>query len=277
MDGLGDTGGALTFFARHAQIASIATKSPHLGLEAMSFTAKSTSVLRTRLDSQTPTDSKVFWHISLLWGIEILMRNFKGAIVHGKMLRSLFEKQALDGQIEVSMLRAVLYNDSHLLCMTMQPSVFDYETWVPNTYKKLRELAEKATPALAESKLCALDASIEDTLLRTIFSERRRDTEIWGQYPDLSGSLGRAVDAWLAVKCHIHIGLLVKYALKCMEDAEQASPARVSYLYTQAYLSLAALYWTRSLRAGFMIVCGVEIHDSQRPILNKLHDALVPK
>jgi hypothetical protein len=70
MDGLRDKGGALTFLARHAQIASVATRNSRLSVEALAFTAKSTSVLRSRLAAELALDSTVYWHISLLWGSE---------------------------------------------------------------------------------------------------------------------------------------------------------------------------------------------------------------
>ena len=73
---------------------------------------------------------------------------------------------------------------------------------------------------------------------------------------------------------HIHIARSVKHALKSMEEADRAPPSRAGYLYTQAYLSLTALYWTRTIGAGWMMVCGVEIHDSQSPLLNKIREAL---
>jgi hypothetical protein len=274
MDGLQDKGGALTFLARHAQIASVATRNSKLGLEAMSFTAKSTSVLRTRLEGNVALDSTVYWHISLLWGIEILMRNFKGAIVHGKMLRSLLEKQSRDGEVDLNMLRAVLYNDSHLLCMTMQPSVFDYDTWIPDLYKGVRQLAAEKLPSLREPPREELDASIEGEFLQNVFSERRRHTRIWGLHPDLSATIGTEVDVWLAVKCHIDVGQLVKHTVQCMDEADSSPPSRAGYLYAQSYLSLALLYWIRLIKAGFMMVCGVETHDSQRTLLSKLREAL---
>lgn len=178
MDGLRDKGGALKFLARHAQIASIATRNSKLGLEALSFTAKSTSVLRARLAKDTTLDSAVYWHISLLWGIEILMRNFEGAIVHGKMLGSFIKKQAIDRQNDLTMLRVVLYNDSHLLCMTMQPSVIDYDVWIPKTYRPLQRLAEKNMSELLAPQEELLDASIQGDFLRIVFAERWRHTKI---------------------------------------------------------------------------------------------------
>ncbi|KAJ9610249.1 hypothetical protein H2200_005026 [Cladophialophora chaetospira] len=274
MDGLRDKGNALTFLARQARIASIATRNSKLGLEALSFSAKSTSELRTRLEKDGTIDSAVYWHISLLWGIEILMRNFKGAIVHGKMLNSLLRNQSVSGNVDLTMLRAVLYNDAHLLCMTMQPSVFDYETWIPNTCKPLRLLAEKHMPSLAEPQKEALDPTIEGDFLKSVVTERRQHTSIWAQYPDLSGSVSTAVDAWLSMKCHMHVGQMVKHFLKCMQEADRSLPSTQGYLYAQAYLSLAILYSTRTIRAGFMMVCGVEIHDSQRMLLGKLREAL---
>ena len=273
MEGLRDEGGALTFLARHARIASIATTNSKLSLEALSFTAKSTSVLRARLEGNTAVNSAVYWHISLLWGIEILQRNFSNAIIHGKMLRSLLEKQSLKGQVDLAMVRAILYNAAHLDCMTMQPSVFDYENWIPKTFRPLRELAEKDMPALKDPPHEMLDASIEGEFLRGVFADRRRHTRIWYQYPDLSVGISPAVDAWLAVKSHIHVALLVKHAVTSIDETD-LFPSRSASLYAQGYLSLALLYTSRQVRAGFMVVCGVEIHDSQRTILSQLRNVL---
>jgi hypothetical protein len=48
---------------------------------------------------------------SLQAPVEILMGNFASAIIHGRMLRTLFEKQSEIGKLDLAMLRAVLYND----------------------------------------------------------------------------------------------------------------------------------------------------------------------
>jgi hypothetical protein len=158
--------------------------------------------------------------------------------------------------------------------MTMRPSVFDYDSWIPCQYQALRQSAEKQLPMLAPPYREILDESVEGELLQSIFAERRVHSRIWTKSPDPASGQSAAVDAWLVVQSHIHVGKLVKHICTCMNEAKSALLPRASDLYAQAYIALAGLYWTRLIRAGFMYVLGVEIHDSQRTLLVNLRKAL---
>lgn len=79
--------------------------------------------------------------------------------------------------------------------------------------------------------------------------------------------------AWLATDNSIHQGQLLKHDLDVMDMAENALKEDSRRIWTRAYLSLASLYWIRSV-GGWMIIRGIDIYDAQRSILEKLRTSL---
>ena len=277
--GLGDEGGALGFLARYAQVAAITHKDKRMATQALRYSFKSTSVLRERLEHSTvlahkasPLSQQVYWQINMLWGTEILIRNFDAAVVHGKMLRALLEKQAKINQLDVTFLRYVLYNDSHLISSFMVRSVFDYDVWIPEQYKVMEGLAMSEMPDFAEVHAEVIDPSVESDFLRKIFKIRREHVQVWKQRLTSAG-ISPLMYAWLATVNSINQGQLIKRGLDAMERAVKVSKEDAGRLWVEAYLSIACLYWIRSI-GGSMIICGVDIYNSQRPILEKLRTAL---
>lgn len=58
-----------------------------------------------------------------------------------------------------------------------------------------------------------------------------------------------------------------------MDMAPEVSADHVGRLWNEACLSLAALYWIRSI-GGSLIIRGIDVYNSQKPILKKLRGAL---
>jgi hypothetical protein len=277
VQGLGDEGGALGFLARYAHVAAITNKDKRWTTRAFRYTSQSTGVLRERLNDSTalaqkasPLSQQVYWQINMLWGTEILSRNFDAAIIHGRMLRTLLEKQATHKQLDTTFLRYVLYNDSHLIASYMVRSVFDYDHWIPEQYKVMAEMAAAEMPNFDDVHAEEIDASVESDFLQQIFITRREHFEVWKQRTTAAG-ISPLMYAWLATVNSIHQGQLIQHALDAMDMARKAENA--GRLWAEVYLSLAALYWIRSI-GGSMIIRGVDIYDSQRPILEKLRRAL---
>ena len=279
VQGLGDEGGALGFLARYAHVAAITNKDKRMTTRAFRYTSQSTGVLRERLNDSTalaqkasPLSQKVYWQINMLWGTEILSRNFGAAIIHGRMLRTLLEKQATHKQLDTTFLRYVLYNDSHLIASYMVRSVFDYDQWIPEQYKAMEGMAAAEMPNFDDIHAEEIDPSVESDFLHQVFITRREHVEVWKQRTTAAG-ISPLMYAWLATVNSIHQGQLIKHALDAMDMAERVSAGSAGRLWAEVYLSLAGLYWIRSI-GGSMIICGVDIYDSQRPILEKLRMAL---
>ncbi|RVX73376.1 hypothetical protein B0A52_03018 [Exophiala mesophila] len=274
---LHDHGSGLGFLARNAQILNIVSKNQRIQIAAFRYSAASSSILRRRLEQTPELTTTDQWHISMLWGTEILFRNLEAALVHGKMLRRIVEDQAAKGTLDLVAFRHIVYYDIQLCTMLMVRSMFDYFKWVPDQY---RELAAPATSHMKYSKdsldaaVTDLDPCIDKITLLPIFQERRRHMK------EHSFWLRRAFDeihpllyAWLAVCHHICHGQLITHALDSIEKAQVSSREERASLLNQAILALTALYETRAV-GGQLVIRGVEVFEARRAILEKLSLAL---
>lgn len=276
-----DHGSALGFLGRNAQILNIVSKNQRMQHAALRYSAASTSILRKRLEQNpeqnpelTATDQ---WHISMLWGTEILFRNLDAALLHGKMLRRIVEDQAAKGTLDLVAFRFIIYYDIHLCTMLMVRSVFDYFKWVPDQYRKLAAPAAshmKYSKDSLDDAAADLDPCIDKEILLPILQERRRHIK------EHSWWLRKAFDeihpllyAWLAVCHHICHGQLITHALDSIERAQVSSQEEKGSFLSQAVLSLAALYETRSI-GGQLVIRGVDVFEARRAILEKLYLAL---
>lgn len=272
-----DHGSALGFLGRNAQILNIVSKNQRMQLAALRYSAASTSILRQRLEGNPELTATDQWHISMLWGTEILFRNLDAALLHGKMLRRIVEDQAAKGTLDLVAFRFIIYYDVHLCTMLMVRSVFDYFKWVPDQYRKLAAPAAshmKYSKESLDDAAADLDPCIDEEILLPIFQERRRHIK------EHSWWLRKAFDeihpvlyAWLAVCHHICHGQLITHALDSIEKAQVSTQEEKGQLLSQAVLALAALYETRSV-GGQLVIRGVDVFEARRAILEKLYLAL---
>lgn len=274
---LHDRGSALGFLGRNAQILTIVSQNRRIKYAALRYTSDSVAILRTRLEQSPNLSGTDQWHVSMLWGTEILFRNLDAALLHGRMLRRMAEDQAEKGTLDLIALRYILYYDIHLCTMLMVRSVFDYFKWVPEQYRKLAPLATSLMncPVNGEDDAAiGLDPCIPEDILLPIFKERRRHMREYSWWLERSfEEMSLHLNGWLAVCQHICHGQLITYALDCVDDAVASPNEEKGRLFVQAYLSLAALYVTRGI-GGQLIVCGIDIFEARPSILDKLCMAL---
>jgi hypothetical protein len=274
---LHDRGSALGWLGRNGQILSIVSKdNTRVRLAALRYTTQSTEILRKRLEQTTDLSETDQWHISMLWGTEILFRNLNAALLHGRMIRRMVEDQAEKGTLDLIALRYILYYDIHLCTMLMVRSVFDYFLWVPDKYRTLEPLATGLMRFQVDSEddaAVGLDPCIRSGVLLPIFEQRRRHMREYAYWLERSfEALNPYVQAWLAICHHICHGQLITYALDCMDNASQAEDK--AHLLAEAWLSLAALYITRTGAGGQLILLGIDVFEARRSILDKLYTAL---
>ncbi|KIW68809.1 hypothetical protein PV04_04730 [Phialophora macrospora] len=275
---LHDRGSALGWLGRNGQILSIVSKdNTRVKLAALRYTTQSTELLRKRLEQTTALSETDQWHISMLWGTEILFRNLNAALLHGRMIRRMVEDQAEKGTLDLIAFRYILYYDIHLCTMLMVRSVFDYFVWVPDKYRKLEPLATGLMRFPIDSEddaVVGLDPCIRSEVLLPIFQQRRRHMREYAYWLERSfEALNPYLQAWLAICHHICHGQLITYALDCMDNASQAGD-KAHHLLAEAWLSLTALYVTRTGAGGQLIVLGIDVFEARRSILDKLYTAL---
>jgi len=163
--------------------------------------------------------------------------------------------------------------------MLMVRSVFDYFEWVPEKYRKLEPLATSFMkfPNQAQGEDDAaegLDPCIQGNVMLPMFQQRRRHMKEYAWWLGRSfEELNLLLQGWLAICHHVCHGQMITHALDCMENATNPLAER-SRLLAEAYLSLAALYVTRSGAGGQLILCGVDVFEARRAILDKLYTAL---
>jgi len=266
---LNDKGGALGFLARWAQVASNVSGSSDLGLQALRYRSQSTTILREKLKDEGGSISKsTYWHIHTLYTAETLAGNVQGAWLHALLLRRVLEQQSQAGNMDLTYLRYFLYNESQACCMFMTRPVLDYEMWVPEMFKASWHQAADELPYLDTVRSRKLDPAIDSSFLRKIFVLQREDLAVWREASHRSEGLSPILFTWFASRHSMHQVRLVTYALDSMDAARRATAAgRSEFLYKEAYLALAVIYWTR-LIAGNDCIRGVEIFDTKKPILN---------
>ncbi|KAK5054422.1 hypothetical protein LTR84_001312 [Exophiala bonariae] len=246
-----------------------------MAVAALRYTSASTTILRSRLENnQNTLSSTDYWHIITLWGSEIICRNFDAAIIHGGKLAQLMVYQAEQKCLDLTYLRYVIYNDVQLCTMLMERSFFDYARWVPEQFELLRASAENLMESEGDGATSLLDLSIEGDFLINTFRERRAHHKefLWWQDRSFEG-MNPFLHGWLGICQHICHGNLIRHALDCMDEVPVSSGESVGFLLAQAYLSLAALYVSRSV-GGQLIIGNTDIYDCRRIILDKLYTAL---
>ncbi|KAJ9605981.1 hypothetical protein H2200_009830 [Cladophialophora chaetospira] len=272
---LHDRGSALGWLGRNGQILSIVSKNKRVQLAALKYTTESTAILRVRLEQATELSETDQWHISMLWGTEILFRNLDAALYHGRMIKRMVEKQAEKSTLNLIAFRYILYYDTHLCTMLMVRSVFDYFKWVPDKYKVLEPVATSFMKLPTEGEDDAannLDPSIQSEILLPLFKQRRRHMREYAFWLERAfEELNPYLQGWLAVCHHICHGQLITHALNCMDEAANPFGRERGRLLAEAYLSLAALYVTRTAAGGQLILCGVDVFEARRAILDKMY------
>ena len=276
---LHDRGSALGWLGRNGQILSIVSNDKRVKYAALRYTAQSTAILRERLEQAVELSDTDQWHISMLWGTEIIFQNLDAALLHGKMLRRIVENQARKGTLDLIAFRFILYYDINLCTMLMARSVFDYFDWVPDKYQRLEPLATRfmVFPPNNEEDDAAtdLDPCIRGDLLLSIFTQRRRHMREYAWWLDHSfEDLNPILFGWLAVCHHICHGQLITHALDCMDNAETAPIEQGRRFLAEAYLCIAALYVTRAGAGGQIILRGIDIFEARLSMLNKLYLAM---
>jgi hypothetical protein len=279
LQALQDRGSAMGFLGRTGRMFGIATRNERIQLAALRYTTESTAILRARLQNKTHLSATDQWHISMLWGTEILFRNLDAALLHGRMIRRLVEEQVSKGTLNLVAFRYILYYDIHLCTMLMVRSVFDYFVWVPKQYEQLGALATAFMrfPNQEQGEddgAVGLDPSINSEVLLPIFQQRRRHMKENAWWLERAfEELNLLLQGWLAVNHHICHGQVIVYALDCLDEAANQPPDR-GRLLTEASLALAALQVTRAGAGGQLILRGVDVFEARRAILDKMLLAL---
>lgn len=204
VQGLGDEGSALAFLARYAHIAAIVNKDQRMICQALRYTSQSITLLRERLEEFTASTQEatlesqlMYWQINLLWGTEILNHNLDAAVFHARMLLRL-AKQSSHTQLDTTFLRYVMYNDSHLISLFMIRSVFDYDVWIPEQYKAMEAMVTPELPKFDDAHAEIIDPSVENELLKQIFTTRREHVEVWKQRTTV-GEISPRIYAWVSL------------------------------------------------------------------------------
>jgi len=275
-NGLQDPCFAYAFLARNATVASMVSPSSTLTKQALVYRTRSTALLRSKIaDKQQLVTSQTLWAIHGLFGAEVLARNLAAAAVHGKMLRYLFEKWSETNKVDLEVLGRALYNDIQLAAMFLTRPSFDLDKWIPEIYAPSWNAAAQALPSLSAASTTFLDPSIDSDGLRSLFIMRREATIVWWQ-SSLNRETPRAsplVMNWLLSRNLISQGRLINHYLDTTERYNDSGGLQLDHLCTQAYLSLAALLWTRAGSTN-PVVCGAPLFDAEPNILRYLRSAL---
>ena len=277
--GIRDEGGAYGFLARNAFVA--ARSNPAMRRAAAVYGDKSVKLLMKKIAKREELQTEqTWWHVNNLWAAETIDGNLPGALAHGKMMRFLFEQQALKGKVDIKFLLYVIYTDCQMSAKFLVPPAFDVENWLPQVLAPISRMAGAAAsvslPPLSEN-VNSTDPSIDDPELREIFIGRRISSEHWiasaQQKHEVEHS--QIILAWILFRAVVSQGKMINYYLKKREELQSSSPSEkiMDQIHAHIYLTLAAIYITR--RWSFNnAVLGVPMFDATPTISRKLREAL---
>ena len=272
--GLTDEGIAHGLFARWGQMVGRCT--PKMRAATMEHQYRSTLLLRKKVfrkeNLHTYND---YLHINMLFSAETIGRNLYGSLIHGRMLRKMFEEDWERGTLDYKLLNWQVHNDMQNSAMFLTRPVFDVDRFLQMVWAPLRAEASSymSTTGPVDDNL---DPSVEG-LLADYFQELRifwgrlavRDEQgttdlvssqvmIWDSSRDLL-SLGRFINHYINTKHLINHGIV--------------SENLQGQLLVQQYLAVAAVWLVKSLNLN-PVVLGVPIFDAAPVLLPALRASL---
>lgn len=271
--GMKDEGVAHGSLARWAFI--IGAASPRLRRSAIEHQNTSTRLLRLKISRGTDLQMyDNYLHINMLYSAETISLNLAGALVHGKMLRMMFEEAWRRGTLDHKLLLWQVHNDVQTSCVFLVRPTFDVDHFLPMVLEPIWYATASAMPLLDVASCPILHPSIEGTL-RELFTSIRT----WWQTLELLGSITPQhstplLAARSMAEDFLHIGRFVKHYVSARDQAHSTvTRSRRVQLLVQASLALAGLYMAKSLNLN-PIVLGRPTFDMRPAMLPALRGHL---
>ena len=268
-------GVSYSFLGRYAQMIYNVTRHPEHGRQALHYRSCGTKALRLRISDVAQIDTyETFWHIGMLHGLEVVSHNVAAALAHGKMLRILLEKEALQRPLDLDLVRYIILADMRLSCRYLVRPILDYTVWVPLTLLPQWETEETIILKTTEATPSPVSDSILDTRLEILLLSQR-ETSRWFQ--DTVTAKPNALSAlalWHSARNHIHQAQLIDYYLDTMEYTPHLSACASHEACHNAYVALAALYEARSGLGEILVNNAVNTYEVHQAVLENLKVAL---
>jgi hypothetical protein len=252
---------AYGLLARTAVVMSrSAAPGSRVAVQSLMYKRKTSELLRARLTkSEYPLVVSQVYPIvvSMLIGA-VFEDALDEAAIHIKMLKHLLytHSSRVDKEVDLATLLAVSCFDFHRASKALARPIFDFGGWLADRFRPGWQQALKELPALSGQAEMSLERSIDDEKLRGLFITVREILEIRAMVmvdPSISNvATQMSVAQWMLV-CQ---GQLIDRYLDVMDvlnqDSQSDTQPTASFdhkwdNYTKAYLSLAALWWTRRL------------------------------
>lgn len=229
---LGDECSAYAILTRTVQAMSPETvESSHLALPAIQFYSRCVTSLKARLAERDGT-----WKYGTRIAVYSLMSaavyggNFKEALIHGRILAHLVQKDAANSGFALCIYS--FYLDYQRAAMTLTRPCFDYKTFIPDYFNPLwSAIAERMPPQLAFGELRkTLDRSIHNPTLRDIAAGGRYVYAVFTMYltdPSFQGLQGvRFLQSYV----NYVMGTMVIHYLDC-RDAMKGRNSNLDHLW----------------------------------------------
>jgi hypothetical protein len=258
---LEDKCAAYGLLARTAVVMSrSAEPGSRLAVKSLVYKKKTSELLRARLKSgeQDLVVSQVCPIVVSMLITAVFEDAFEEAAIHVKMLKYLLytHSSRVGKEVDLGTLFTILWYDFHRASKALTRPIFDFGGWVAEQFLPGWQQALKDLPALSGQAERSLDGTMGDEKLRDLFITMREIVEILAMVtsdPSITTpSTQISIAQWMIV-CQGQ--LIDRYVdvMDAMDTNSPISPGPVASFehnwscYTVAYLSLAALWWTRCL------------------------------
>lgn len=274
MNGFLDKGIAHGSLARWGQMLSRC--SPRLQKVASEHQYRSVQVLREKINrGQSLQTFSNYLHINQLFSAETIGRNLPGAIVHGTMLRRMFEQAWNEGTLDYKLLLWQVHNDIQTSTIFLVRPIFDVDGFLPMVYAPIWTAAAPDMPLLDDTN-DDLDPSIEGSLVDAFKNMRK----FWAlcivlEQQGKNESASNAVMTWCNNSQElILIGRLINHYHNVQQLlSQQINRSLKNRMLVQQYLAVAAAYLAKSLNLN-PVILGVPMFDARPALLPALRRAL---
>jgi hypothetical protein len=275
MKGLQDLGIAHGSLARWGYMAKISRLYAASCMHQLKATQSLQRKLANGADLQTHEN---YMHLNMLYSAETLRRNPAGARIHGEMLRSMFEEAWSRGTLDYTLLMYQVHNDAQTSAISLLPTVFDYEMFVPTVLSTLKlSCVDPAQLTDAESDM--VKTAMSDTITGPLLDFFMETRAFWqsarkrGKHSDNAESpvvvLVYALTSITSIARSVNLYTTLREQLKWQVERSQ----RV-VLLARTFVILAAIY---ALKSGDFDpwILGRPLFDMRPAIIPALWKSLV--